>query len=65
VKVPRIQIITVEELLAGKKLEIPNIDPSALKKAQKEETGEQVSLHRWLEKAKKEAVAARGDSRPP
>jgi len=33
---PRIQILTIEELLAGKQPQIPLIDPSAFKRAAKE-----------------------------
>jgi site-specific DNA-methyltransferase (adenine-specific) len=39
-KVPKIQILTIEELLEqGRKPEIPLIDPSAFRKAPKEDTG--------------------------
>jgi hypothetical protein len=33
-----------EELLAGKKPEIPNVDPTAFKKAQQEEVGKQAAF---------------------
>lgn len=35
---PRIQIFTIADLCAGKKPNIPLIDPTAFKKAQREDT---------------------------
>ena len=43
-KYPKIQILTIEELFAGKKPQIPLVDPSAFKQAKKEKTGKQGSL---------------------
>ena len=43
-KVPKIQILTIEELFAGKKPQIPFIDPSAFKAAPKEDTSKQGKL---------------------
>lgn len=40
-KVPKIQILTIEELFAGKRPQIPMIDPGSFKKAQKEAAGKQ------------------------
>jgi hypothetical protein len=40
-KYPRIQILTIEELFAGKQPNIPLVDPSAFKRAAKETVGEQ------------------------
>ncbi len=42
-KYPKIQILTIEDLFAGKKPEMPWLDPASFKKA-KEETGEQHKL---------------------
>lgn len=43
-KFPKIQILTIEDLLAGKKLEMPWLDPTAFKKAAKEDTAVQHNL---------------------
>jgi hypothetical protein len=43
-KYPKIQILTIEELFAGKKPHIPLIDPSIFRKAAVEQTSEQHSL---------------------
>ena len=43
-KFPKIQILTIEELFAGKKIEMPWLDPTAFKKATKEESGVQPNL---------------------
>lgn len=43
-KIPKIQIFTIEELFAGKKPQIPMIDPETFKKAQKEDTTKQEKL---------------------
>lgn len=43
-KYPKIQILTIEELFAGKKPQIPLIDPTAFKKAAVEDTSEQHKL---------------------
>jgi adenine specific DNA methylase Mod len=43
-KYPRIQIRTIEELFAGKKPEIPMIDPTAYKRALREELADQPVL---------------------
>jgi len=40
-KYPKIQILTIEELFAGKRPNIPLVDPSAFRKAAKETVGEQ------------------------
>lgn len=43
-KFPKIQILTIEELFAGKKIEMPWLDPTAFKKAAKEDSGVQPNL---------------------
>ena len=43
-KFPKLQIVTIEELFAGKKLSLPWIDPASFKKAAKEDTSKQASL---------------------
>ena len=43
-KYPKVQLLTVEELFAGKKPHIPLIDPGAFKKAAREWSGEQNKL---------------------
>jgi site-specific DNA-methyltransferase (adenine-specific) len=43
-KYPKIQILTIRELFEGKKPNIPLIDPTAFKKAQREERDEQGKL---------------------
>jgi site-specific DNA-methyltransferase (adenine-specific) len=43
-KFPKLQIVTVEELFAGKKPSLPWIDPATFKKAAKEDTSKQASL---------------------
>ncbi len=43
-KYPKIQLLTVAELFAGKKPSIPLVDPSAFKKAAKEQDAEQHNL---------------------
>ena len=43
-KFPKIQILTIEELFAGKKIEMPWHDPAAFKKAAKEDTKMQHKL---------------------
>lgn len=43
-KIPRIQILTIEELLAGKRADIPHVDPAAFKQATGEEAGKQAVL---------------------
>jgi hypothetical protein len=43
-KYPKIQILTIEELFAGKKPNIPLIDPSVFRKAQAEPRGKQERL---------------------
>ncbi len=40
-KYPKLQILTIEDLLAGKKPDIPLVDPSVFRKAPKEPTGKQ------------------------
>jgi site-specific DNA-methyltransferase (adenine-specific) len=41
---PRLQIITLAELFAGKKPAIPFVDPASVKRAKREETGRQDRL---------------------
>jgi site-specific DNA-methyltransferase (adenine-specific) len=41
---PKIQILTIRELFAGKQPEIPLVDASAFKKAPRESEGEQGPL---------------------
>ena len=43
-KYPKIQILTIEQLFAGKKPDIPLIDPSVFKKAAVESTAKQGTL---------------------
>lgn len=43
-KFPKIQILTVEELFAGKRPKIPFVDPSAFKAAPKEDMTKQTKL---------------------
>jgi hypothetical protein len=43
-KYPKIQILTIAELFAGKKPHIPLVDPGAFKKAAREQIGEQDNL---------------------
>jgi site-specific DNA-methyltransferase (adenine-specific) len=43
-KVPKIQILTIAELFAGKKPQIPFIDPSTFRRARQEETARQEQL---------------------
>ena len=43
-KVPKIQILTIEDLFAGKRPQIPMIDPSTFKRAQEEASGSQGDL---------------------
>jgi adenine specific DNA methylase Mod len=43
-KVPKIQILTIAELFAGKKPQIPFIDPSTFRRARQEETAQQERL---------------------
>ncbi len=43
-KYPKLQILTIEDLFAGKKPDIPLVDPSIFKKAAKEPTGKQPKL---------------------
>ena len=43
-KYPKIQIVTIKELFAGKKLAIPLVDPAAFKKVQAEPCGKQERL---------------------
>lgn len=43
-KFPRIQILTIEDMFAGKKLEMPWLDPAAFKKAAQEDTAVQQKL---------------------
>jgi DNA modification methylase len=45
-KIPKIQILTIEELFAGRKPHIPLVDVTTFKKAQREDTTEQGSLWR-------------------
>ncbi len=46
-KYPRIQILTIRELFAGKQPNIPLVDASAFKKAPKEVVGQQDTLPLW------------------
>jgi hypothetical protein len=43
-KFAKIQILTIEQLFAGKKPEIPFVDPTAFKAAPKEDTSKQGQL---------------------
>jgi site-specific DNA-methyltransferase (adenine-specific) len=43
-KVPKIQILTIAELFAGKKPQIPFIDPTTFRRARTEETARQERL---------------------
>jgi site-specific DNA-methyltransferase (adenine-specific) len=43
-KYPKIQILTIEDLFAGKQPNIPLVDSASFKKAPKEKTGEQPDL---------------------
>ena len=43
-KYPKLQILTIEDLFAGKKPDIPLVDPSVFKKAAKEDAAKQDSL---------------------
>ena len=43
-KFPKLQIVTIEELFAGKKPSLPWIDPTAFRKAAKEDTSQQGRL---------------------
>lgn len=43
-KFPKIQILTIAELFDGKRPQIPLVDTSYFKKAQKEDTGQQGKL---------------------
>ena len=43
-KVPKLQILTIEELLAGKKPQIPFIDPATFRRAKPEDTTRQEQL---------------------
>ncbi len=43
-KVPKIQILTIAELFAGKKPQIPFVDPGTFRRARQEETAHQERL---------------------
>ncbi len=43
-KYPRLQILTIEDLFAGKKPNIPLVDPSVFKKATEEQREKQSEL---------------------
>ncbi len=43
-KYPKLQILTIEDLFAGKKPDIPLVDPSVFKKAVQEQRGQQSKL---------------------
>jgi site-specific DNA-methyltransferase (adenine-specific) len=43
-KVPKIQILTIAELFAGEKPQIPFIDPTTFRRARQEDTAQQQQL---------------------
>lgn len=44
-KYPKLQILTIEDLLSGKKPQLPLLDPTAFKKAAREDTSKEKQTH--------------------